>query len=369
MAPRTSSTRVPQAYAEAVSSNPHPHNPNEPPRQNSFAFHELVHPSPQPQALETSFEARLRYYMATHMERMERFENAIFKQREEINDRMTKMFGLLKELTTSRTPKKVLVREEARHPITKHVNVVGTLEEVDREDEVGNRTNNESTKNTEEDLTEEKVRELVEAPRSRPVKVYLKHKFNKELIEGLVGNQRFNDSLLAMQSGKMECEAYHSLLVEHMRKKMLKKMITKKEDMGGNFVIPCNVGGLKYMDTLVDQGSNINVMPFSTYNRLTNKKLVETEIRLSLASQSHIQLLGIAEDVLVEIAGFLYPMDFVKLYIKEYRRKPFILGTPFLTTAEVEIRFDKGAITSKSGVVVFVFDLPAIFDEKKPKGS
>ncbi|GJX76931.1 hypothetical protein Tco_0323742, partial [Tanacetum coccineum] len=32
----------------------------------------------------------------------------------------------------------------------------GTLEEVDREDEVRNRTNNESTKNTEEDLTEEK---------------------------------------------------------------------------------------------------------------------------------------------------------------------------------------------------------------------
>ncbi|GKD78634.1 hypothetical protein Tco_1341255, partial [Tanacetum coccineum] len=44
---------------------------------------------------------------------------AIFKQREEINDRMAEMFGLLKELTSSRTPKKVLVREEAGSPITK----------------------------------------------------------------------------------------------------------------------------------------------------------------------------------------------------------------------------------------------------------
>ncbi|GKE32451.1 hypothetical protein Tco_1451773 [Tanacetum coccineum] len=51
---------------------------------------------------------------------MERFENDIFKQREEINDRMAEMFGLLKELTTSRTPKKILMREEARHPITKN---------------------------------------------------------------------------------------------------------------------------------------------------------------------------------------------------------------------------------------------------------
>nr|GEY84888.1 hypothetical protein [Tanacetum cinerariifolium] len=69
-------------------------------------------PSPQPQALGTTFKARVRDYMATHAERMERFENVIFKQCEEINGKMTEMFRLLKELTTSRTPKKVLIREE-----------------------------------------------------------------------------------------------------------------------------------------------------------------------------------------------------------------------------------------------------------------
>ncbi|GJW81111.1 retrovirus-related pol polyprotein from transposon TNT 1-94 [Tanacetum coccineum] len=64
-------------------------------------------PSPQPQALETTFEARVRDYMAAHTERIERFENALFKQREGINSRMTEMFRLLKELTTSRTLEKV----------------------------------------------------------------------------------------------------------------------------------------------------------------------------------------------------------------------------------------------------------------------
>ncbi|GKE59523.1 zinc finger, CCHC-type containing protein [Tanacetum coccineum] len=92
------------------------------------------------------------------------------------------------------------------------------------------------------------------------------------------------------------------------------------------------------MDVLVGQGSDVNVLPLSTYNRLTNKKLIETDIRLSLASQSHIQPLGTDEDVLVEIAGFIYPEDFVILDIKEDRRKPFILGTPFLTTAKAKIR-------------------------------
>ncbi|GKB95022.1 hypothetical protein Tco_0981159 [Tanacetum coccineum] len=55
---------------------------------------------------------------------MERFENAIFKQREEINNRMIEMFRLLKELTVNRTLKKVLIREEARHPVTKNINSV-----------------------------------------------------------------------------------------------------------------------------------------------------------------------------------------------------------------------------------------------------
>ncbi|GJX44731.1 MAK10-like protein [Tanacetum coccineum] len=103
------------------------------------------------------------------------------------------------------------------------------------------------------------------------------------------------------------------------------------------------------MDALVDQGSDVNVMPISTYNRLTDEKLIETDIRLSLASQSHIYPLGIAKDVLVEIAGFMCPVDFVILDIKEDRRKLFILGTSFLTTARAEIKFDKGTITLKSG--------------------
>ncbi|GJS65217.1 hypothetical protein Tco_0679781 [Tanacetum coccineum] len=125
--PRPSSTHVPQAYAEAVYSNPRPRNQNELPRQSPFTFRELTGPIPQPQALRTTFEARVRDYMAVHTERMERFENAIFKQQEEINDRIAEMFGLFKELTTSRAPEKVLIREEAKPPVTKNVNSISLV--------------------------------------------------------------------------------------------------------------------------------------------------------------------------------------------------------------------------------------------------
>ncbi|GJT87681.1 hypothetical protein Tco_1069398 [Tanacetum coccineum] len=77
-------------------------------------------------------------------------------------------------------------------------------------------------------------------------------------------------------------------------------------------------------------------MPLSTYIKLTGERPAETDIRLSLASHSYIYPLRTAEDVLVDVAGFVYPVDFVILDIKEDEKRPFILGTPFLTTAKVE---------------------------------
>ncbi|GJY25669.1 zinc finger, CCHC-type containing protein [Tanacetum coccineum] len=89
-------------------------------------------------------------------------------------------------------------------------------------------------------------------------------------------------------------------------------------------------------------------MPHSTYMKLTDERPAETDIRLSLASHSYIYPLGITEDVLVEVAEHVYPVDFVVLDIKENERRPFILGTPFLTTAKALIKFDIGTITLRS---------------------
>ncbi|GJT19303.1 hypothetical protein Tco_0878009 [Tanacetum coccineum] len=168
---------------------------------------------PQPQALDTTFEARVRDYMAAHTERMERFENTIFKQREEINGKMTEMFGLLKELTTSRTPEKVLIREEAKFLVTKNVNSISLTKgeeggsnktkvtpenaekltetetktpvmEVEKINEVENRAGNKSIKTS-------KSKEAEEAPGSQPVAYYLKHKINEKLIKGENENRPF----------------------------------------------------------------------------------------------------------------------------------------------------------------------------------
>nr|GEW84997.1 reverse transcriptase domain-containing protein [Tanacetum cinerariifolium] len=76
-----------------------------------------------------------------------------------------------------------------------------------------------------------------------------------------------------------------------------------------------------------------------------NKNIIE----LSLANHSYIYPLGIADDIFVEVAEHVYPVDFVILGIKKDEKRPFILETPFLTTLKAVIKIDKGNIALRSG--------------------
>ncbi|GJY71595.1 zinc finger, CCHC-type containing protein [Tanacetum coccineum] len=101
------------------------------------------------------------------------------------------------------------------------------------------------------------------------------------------------------------------------------------------------------MNALVDQRSDVNVMPLSTYMKLTDERPAETDIGLSLASHSYIYPFGIVEDILVEVAEHVYPVDFVILDIKEDEKRPFILGTSFMAKGQGVINLTHGHINSK----------------------
>nr|GEV35408.1 hypothetical protein [Tanacetum cinerariifolium] len=227
------------------------------------------------------------------------------------------MFELLKELTINGTPEKVLITEEAKFTVMKNVNSISLtkrkeegsnkmeitpdntekptktqIEILVKEAEIKNEAKNGAKNKSVKPPENEKA---VKAPSSQPFAYYPKHNINEKLINGLVDNNRFNNSL----SGT--------------------------------------------------RGSDVNVMPCFTYTKLTDERPVETDIRLSLASHSYIYPLGIGEDVLVEVAEHIYPVDFVIMDIKENEKRPFILGIPFLTTTKAVIKFDMGTITLRSG--------------------
>ncbi|GJR33070.1 hypothetical protein Tco_1109302 [Tanacetum coccineum] len=220
---------------------------------------------------------------------MERFENAIFKQREVINDRMTEMFGLLKELTTSRTPEKLLIREEAKIPITKNVNSISLIRgEEERSDKMDEALDNTVKPTITKMEIPVKEAEGNNETKNKPVKRLKRKKWRKYSVLDLA------------RVGNIKGKTYDVLPQGPVYEAILKKKITKKEDIRGNFEIPCSIGGLKHVNSLVDQCSDVNVMPYSTYMKLTDERPTKTDIRLSLASHSYIYLIGIAKDVLVE---------------------------------------------------------------------
>ncbi|GJT55611.1 hypothetical protein Tco_0990665 [Tanacetum coccineum] len=267
---------------------------NEPPKLNTFTFHERTGPSPQPQALETTFKARI--------------WESIFKQREGINSRMTKMFRLLKELTTSRTPKKVLIREEAKFPITKNLNSISLTKEEEERSNMMKVTPD----NTEKPTATEEEMPVIEAEtkngaENRAENKSIKTPENEETVEAPVGKKKGKE--------------YKVLPGGPVYDAILKKMITKKEDIRGNFKITYSVRDLKHVNALVYQGFNVNIMPYSTYMKLTDERPAETYIKLSLASQSYIYPLGIAEDVLVDVAEYVYPIDFGTITLRSGNSK------------------------------------------------
>ncbi|GKA90819.1 hypothetical protein Tco_0812689 [Tanacetum coccineum] len=62
------------------------------------------------------------------------------------------------------------------------------VKEAEKEDEAENEPNRKVGKE-----------ETIGAPSSQPVEYYKKHRINEKLIEGLVDNHRFNDSLSGAQ--------------------------------------------------------------------------------------------------------------------------------------------------------------------------
>nr|GEU45258.1 hypothetical protein [Tanacetum cinerariifolium] len=243
---------------------------------------------------------------------------------------MAEMFKLLKELTTSRAAKKVLIREDAKSLVTKNVNSISLAKKEEERNEKDSIAADDGINETDtevpvkEDKKENKAEDGTKNESIRRAK-------NKEAVEAPSSQPTYN---LSPRGPVYEA--------------IIKKKITRKEDIRGNFEIPCNKGGLKGINALVDQGSDVNVMPLSTYMKLTDERPAETDIKLFLASHSYIYPLGIAKDVLVEVAEPVYPVDFMILDIKEDDKRPFILGTSFLTTTNVVIKFDKGTIALRS---------------------
>ncbi|GJU95082.1 hypothetical protein Tco_1319838, partial [Tanacetum coccineum] len=137
--------------------------------------------------------------------------------------------------------------------------------------------------------------------------------------------------------------------------------IPRKEKDPRSFTLPCFITNVCFDNAFVDLGASVSVMPLSTYVNLRVGELAHTKLTVELADRTVKYPKGIAENVLVGIVKFTFPIYFIILDIPEDIKVPLILGTPFLSTACAKIDVYKRKITLRVGEerIVFISVKPA----------
>ncbi|GKB01671.1 hypothetical protein Tco_0829715 [Tanacetum coccineum] len=90
------------------------------------------------------------------------------------------------------------------------------------------------------------------------------------------------------------------------------------------------INNVCFENALADLNANVSVMPLSTYLNLGLGKLTHTMLTVELANRTVKHPKRIAENVLVGIGKFIFPVDFIILDMPEDVKVPLILEDAFL---------------------------------------
>ncbi|KAK2373435.1 hypothetical protein QL285_074466 [Trifolium repens] len=152
-------------------------------------------------------------------------------------------------------------------------------------------------------------------------------KFMKEI---LTKKRRFNDNEI------IQLDASYSAIIQ--------RTLLKKEKDPGRVTLPVTIGNVNVGKALINLGSSINLIPLSVVERIDGLNITRTRMTLQLADKSITYPSGIAEDVLVKVDKFMFPIDVVVMDIEEDDDVPLILGRGFMKTACMMINIDDGVM-------------------------
>ncbi|KAL1536618.1 hypothetical protein AAHA92_29242 [Salvia divinorum] len=175
------------------------------------------------------------------------------------------------------------------------------------------------------------------------------HKFcklhiNLPLIDALQEIPRYASLLREAVMTKHKLKKNDLKLPRHCSDIIQKHRAVKQRDPG-QVIIRCSIGKGKADKALCDLGAGINIMPLEYYEKLNIGPLKATGVCIRLVDNSTTQAVGIVEDVLVKIDGFIFPADFFVLDMDVDKDVPLILGRNFLATCKALIDVGRGEIT------------------------
>ncbi|XP_016199673.1 uncharacterized protein LOC107640683 [Arachis ipaensis] len=140
----------------------------------------------------------------------------------------------------------------------------------------------------------------------------------------------------------------------------ISSLIPKKCNDPDLCLVTCVIGGMEFMDCMCDLGACVSIMPLPIYEKLNLSPLKRSGARFVLADKSIVLVVGIAENVLVNIQGLLFLVDFHILEtppIDSNKPSSLLLRRPFLKTSRFKLDAYSGAYSFEADGKVVKFTL------------
>ncbi|GKC75605.1 reverse transcriptase domain-containing protein, partial [Tanacetum coccineum] len=171
-------------------------------------------------------------------------------------------------------------------------------------------------------------------------------RINVPLVDVLAGMPNYGKFLKELISNKHKIEQISAAFLSDESSAMIQNKVPPKLGDPRSFLIPCNFNKTFSCIALADLGASINPMPYSLYAKLSLRTLKPTKMSVRLADRSFQYPVGIAENMLVKVGKFIFPVDFVILEMEKDSKFLLILGRLFLHTADA-MKEAKSSISSK----------------------
>nr|GEX28627.1 reverse transcriptase domain-containing protein [Tanacetum cinerariifolium] len=146
-----------------------------------------------------------------------------------------------------------------------------------------------------------------------------------KFLKDLVSNKSKMEQISAAFSNE-ECSA------------IVQNKLPPKLDDPRIFLILCTLANSVEYLALANLGASINLLPYSVYASLSENTLKPMRMSIRLANHTYQYPMGVAENMLVQVEKFIYPVDFIILQMEEDDKVTLILGRPFLYIVDAIFR-------------------------------
>ncbi|GJW76749.1 reverse transcriptase domain-containing protein [Tanacetum coccineum] len=133
-------------------------------------------------------------------------------------------------------------------------------------------------------------------------------RINVPLIDVLAGMPNYGKFLNDLMSNKSKMEQIFVAFLNGECSAIIQNKLPPKLGDLGSFLIPCTLTNSIKCLALADLVASINLIPYSLYASLFINKLKPTRMSIRLASHTYQYPIGVAENTLVKVRKFVFPV-------------------------------------------------------------